>query len=194
MPAQAIPEEITQWLDAHDVVSPDKVGLLFEALYADLRRRARGALRNAHGSTLNTTGLVNEAYLRLVKADTIEVRSRQHFLALASKTMRWVILDTARARLRHRRGGHAQRIPFEDALFMSEDRAEELVNLDSALGRLSEIDPRLGNVVELRFFGGLSIDDIASTLAVSPRTVKRDWRKARAFLAREIAHETELIG
>jgi RNA polymerase sigma factor (TIGR02999 family) len=194
MPVRAVPEDITAWLVDHDVVPARKVDVLFEALYSDLRRRARFALRSEHGSTLNTTGLVNEAYLRLVAADDVEIRNRGHFLALASKTMRWVILDSARARLRQRRGGDVQHLPLDEALVMTEDRAEEILTIDAALARLNQVDPRLGDVVELRFFGGLSVEDTAEALDVSPRTVKRDWRKARAFLTREIAHESGADG
>lgn len=186
MKPENVPNEITLWLEEHTAASAETIGMLFEALYSDLRRRAHGALRHSPGATLNTTGLVNEAYLRLVSSGAIEFQNRGHFLALASKTMRWVLLDTARARLRQRRGGGAKRVDFDESLVMAEDRAEQILNIESALSRLSQIDRRLGDVVELRFFGGLSVEDTATVLDVSPRTVKRDWRKARAFLAREI--------
>lgn len=182
-----VPQEITRWLREREVADPAAMGSLFTALYGELKRRAHGALRREPaGATLNTTGLVNEAYLRLSAAGGLAVHDREHFLALASKTMRWVLVDTARARKRLRRGGDAQRVELDEAEAMSERRADELLALDGALERLSELDPRLGDVVELRYYGGLSVEETAAVLGVSSRTVKRDWHKARAFLAHQL--------
>lgn len=188
MDRTAIPNEITRWLRERELADPEAMGSLFAAMYSDLKRRAHSALRReSPGATLNTTGLVNEAYLRLAATGGLAIRDREHFLALASKTMRWVLVDTARARKRLRRGGDAQRVTLDEATVMSEARADELLALDGALERLAAVDPRLGEVVELRYYGGLSVEETAAALAVSPRTVKRDWHKARAFLALELS-------
>jgi RNA polymerase sigma factor (TIGR02999 family) len=184
METSLVPDEITSWLQARGVADPPAVGTLFEALYAELKRRAHGALRRTPaGGTLGTTGLVNEAYLRLSEAGGLEIRNRGHFLALASKTMRFVLLDTARARTRQRRGGGMQRVTLDEAQVMTEAHAEELIALDGALKRLAELEPRLGEAVELHYFGGLTVEEIAEVAGVSARTVKRDLSKARAFLA-----------
>ncbi len=169
------------------MADPPAVGSLFEALYVELKRRAHGALRRTPaGGTLSTTGLVNEAYLRLSEAGGIEIRNRGHFLALASKTMRYVLLDTARARTRQRRGGGLQRVTLDEAQVMTKGHAEELIALDGALERLAEFEPRLGEVVELHYYGGLTVEETAAAVEVSDRTVKRDLRRARAFLALEL--------
>ena len=183
----AVPDDITRWLRAHDPAFSEALPSLFTALYAELKRRAHFALgRSAGQATLATTGLVNEAYLRLSAAGSVALQDRHHFLALASRTMRWVLLDTARARKQLRRGGDAERVSLEEAKVMSERRADELLALDQALDRLAAVDARLAEVVEHRFFGGLTVEDTALALGRSPRTVKRDWHAARAFLAREM--------
>jgi len=187
MDSVPVPAEITRWLEARGVADPSAVASLFGALYADLKKRARSALRREPpGGTINTTALVNEAYLRLSEAGGLEIRSREHFLALASRTMRFVLVDMARARMRQRRGGDAQRVTLDEAMAMSERRADETLALDTALERLAEVDARLAEVVELRYYGGLEVTEVAEVLGVSDRTVKRDWRKARAFLAHEL--------
>lgn len=184
METSPVPAEIASWLHARGVADSPVVGTLFEALYAELKRRAHGALRRQPaGPTLSTTGLVNEAYLRLSEAHGLEIRDRGHFLALASKTMRYVLLDTARARTRQRRGGGLQRVSLDEAQVMTERHAEELIALDGALERLAGLEPRLGEVVELHYFGGLTVEEVAAAVGLSERTVKRDLRRARAFLA-----------
>lgn len=161
-------------------------------LYSDLKGRAHFALRRGpHGATLNTTGLVNEAYLRLSRADALHLKDRDHFFALASKAMRWVVMDYARARKRQRRGGDVERVTYEESLLMSEERAEEFLVLDQALNDLSVLDQRLAEVVEYRFFGGLSAKETSLVLGVSTRTIKRDWQAAKAFLAHRMGQETE---
>jgi RNA polymerase sigma factor (TIGR02999 family) len=160
---------------------------LFSALYRELKRQAHFALgRTPASETMNTTGLVNEAFLRLQSAEPIVINDRQHFLAVAAKAMRWVLMDFARARKRLRRGGDVERVSLDEAMVMSEQRADEIIALDTALAHLAELDPRLVDVVEYRVFGGLNSQEIAASLGVSTRTVKRDWRAARAFLAAEL--------
>lgn len=187
MAEHQIPEDITRWLEERHGGSREAVGQLFSALYDDVKKRAHAALRYNPGLvTVDATDLVNEAFLRLSGSGPLGLKDRRHFLALASRTMRWVLMDTARARKRQRRGGGAQKVTLEEAQVMSESRAEELLALDSALERLNSMDERLVEVVEHRFFGGLTVEETAETLELSPRTVRRDWARARAFLSREL--------
>jgi len=194
-----IPKDITRWLTERggkvegggEVGGEGDIDALFTALYDDLKRRAHVALRHSSpGATLDTTALVNEAFLRLSSTGPLELRDRGHFLAIASKTMRWVLMDTARARKRQRRGGDAQRVSLDEARVMSEVRADELLALDAALERLGGLDERLVELVEHRFFGGLSVDETANALDLSPRSVRRYWGRARAFLSRELQHSS----
>src|SRR5262249_34716264 len=134
------------------------------------------------GGTLVTTGLVHEAYLKLVDQSSAEWRDRAHFLALASVAMRHVLIDRAKARSRLKRGGVRRQGPLEDAISTAEDQAESLLEIDDALDRLAHIDPRLARVVECRFYGGLTEEEIAEALGVTVRTVERDWAKARLLL------------
>ncbi len=186
------PKEITQWLNSRETGDREALTKLFSALYSDLKRRAHFALRRGpSGATLNTTGLVNEAYLRLSRAAALDIEDRDHFFALASKAMRWVVMDYARARKRQRRGGDAERVTYEESLLMSKERAEDLLVLDQALNDLLVLDRRLAEVVEFRFFGGLSAKETALVLGISVRTVKRDWQAAKAFLAHRIGQGSD---
>lgn len=162
---------------------------LFDALYAELRRLASSAMRSERGDhTLQPTALVHEAYVRLVgSAGPFENRS--HFLAVAATAMRRVLIDHARARRTEKRGGQQHRIGVEDvdALAHHASGAQvDILAVDSALTRLHALDPRQGQIVELRFFGGLSVEEAAAVVGVSERTVKREWQIARAWLRREI--------
>ena len=158
---------------------------LYARLYDELRQIARQRLlRNHGGETLNTAALVHEAYLRLVDQTRIEGRDRAHFLALASRAMRFVLVDFARARAAQKRGGDADVIPLDAVQVAADDRAAELLALDDALERLSGFDPRLASLVEYRFFGGLTYDEIAAATGRSVPTVKRDWTRARTWLYR----------
>lgn len=187
MAAVDVPDEITRWLEEHDVAAPEAIPALFGALYSDLKRRAHFALAAAGPLTVSTTGLVNEAYLRLVEAGSVRINNRRHFLALAAKVMRWVAVDLARSRSRQRRGGGVEHVDIADAPgAFSDSRADEILALDQALRHLAEVDPRLVEVVEHRCFGGLSVEETADLLEVSARTVKRDWRAACSFLSREL--------
>src|SRR5687767_7789662 len=148
--------------------------------------------RERAGHTLQTTALVNEAYLRLVDVKKIAWRDRVHFLSVAARVMRRVLVDAARARASLKRGGHGERvahstaIDFDQLPAVESSRAAEVCQLDDALDALLRMDARRGQVIELRFFGGLSVEETAEVLDISPQTVMRDWRLARAWLAREL--------
>jgi len=155
-------------------------------LYQELRAIAhRQIARRANGATLETTGLVHEAYLKLVNRSRAEGYEREHFLALASLTMRHVLVNRARARRSLKRGGESAFITLDDG-HGAEAQNEQLLQLDEALSRLAALEPRLARVVECRFFGGLSEDEIAAALGVTVRTVQRDWVKARLLLRRAL--------
>jgi RNA polymerase sigma-70 factor (ECF subfamily) len=142
------------------------------------------------GQTLQATALVNEAFLRLVDVQRIDWRNRAHFLAMSARLMRRVLVDVARARQADKRGGDAVRVTFDEALVAGHEPGPELVRLDDALNALGALDERKGRVVELRFFGGLSVEETAEVLGVSSKTVSRDWEFARAWLQREIVGAT----
>ena len=161
---------------------------LFAEVYDELRKIAERQLRGALGSpTLNTTALVHEAYLKLSRDSGWTARDRYHFFALTARAMRELLIDHARTRSRQKRGGGVRPLSLEDAEVAVEERAEELVALDGALERLEVADPELARLVEWRFFGGLSMQEIADLLSCSERTVKRYWRSARAFLYQDLA-------
>ena len=163
---------------------------LFARVHHELRRLAAGHMhheRRAH--TLQATALVHEAYLRLVDQREIPADSRAHFFGTAARVMRRILIDHARARRADKRGGDQVRVDLEHAADVAVGAVgddQSLLDLDAALARLAEIDPRRARVVELRFFGGLTVEDIAGIMAVGPRTVDRDWRVARAWLRREL--------
>jgi RNA polymerase sigma factor (TIGR02999 family) len=187
MPTPDVPDGIASWLESNNIADTEAVRTFFDALYGELKRHAHFALTHTPAAeTLNTTGLVNETFLRLCAADPFPIHDRQHFLAVAAKTMRWVLMDFARARKRLRRGGEVARVGLDEAMVMSEHRADEVLALDGALESLAQLDPRLAAVVEQRVFGGLTNEEIAAALGVSTRTVKRDWRAAKAFLSTQL--------
>jgi RNA polymerase sigma-70 factor (ECF subfamily) len=160
---------------------------LISLVYDELRRLAAHYMRRERPDhTLQATALVHEAYLRLVKQREVPWQNRAHFFAIAGRLMRRVLVDHARAHCRGKRGGTLQRIPLGETLLFSPERSEELLELDRALILLAEEYPRQSQVVELRHFGGLTVDEVAEVLKVSPKTVKRDWSLARAWLHREI--------
>jgi RNA polymerase sigma factor (TIGR02999 family) len=160
---------------------------LIPLMYAELRRLAHHRLRHEHASrSLNTTGLVHDAYLKLMDVRHTQFRDRAHFLAMASRIMRRLLVDQARARCAAKRGGGIEGVELDEALCVSEPQAEALTHLDEALQRLDAIDPRQGRMVEQRYFGGLSLEEIAEALDVSLATVKRELRFAHAWLAAEL--------
>ena len=160
---------------------------LTPAIYAELHRRAHNYMKDErHGHTLQTTALVHEAWLRLADVSIADWKDRAHFFAIAAQTMRHILVDAARARHRVKRGSGAQRVDFDQIPDLSSGRDHELIAIDDALQALAKIDPRKAQVIELRFFGGLSVRETAEVLKISEQTVLRDWRLARAWLRREI--------
>lgn len=160
---------------------------LFPLVYDELRKMARHHMGHERpGHTLQTTALVHEAYLRLVHSDPEGIDTRAHFFAVAAQVMRRVLIDYARGVQRVKRGQGAQKVSLEDAALLADDRLEGLVAVDEALTRLATLDPRKSRVFEMRFFGGMSMEQAAGVLKVSPITIMRDWRMAKAWLAREI--------
>lgn len=156
---------------------------LFALVYDDLRRAAhQRLLRHRAGQTLSTTALVHEAYLRLVDESRVQWADRAHFLALASRAMRFVLIDYVRERTAGKRGGGAEAVPLDAVQLAAEERAVDLLVLDDALQQLSGYSPRLAELVEYRFFGGLTYEEIAEATGLSVPTVKRDWVRARAWL------------
>ena len=161
---------------------------LFALVYDQLKLLARNRLRaRAPNPSLGATGLVHEAYLKLADQTRVELRDRGHFFALAARAMRQVLVDGARRRATQKRGVFARPEELDGEALVVEARATELLALDQALVGLAGLDQRLSQVVELRFFGGLSVDEAAEALGTSARTVKRDWEKARALLQRELS-------
>jgi RNA polymerase sigma factor (TIGR02999 family) len=162
---------------------------LFTLVYEDLRRLARHHLRGRPTGTLGTTAIVNEAYLRLAGQTERSLQDRVHFMAVASRAMRYVLADHARAKLADKRGGGAARVELDSDLAVEHPRVQEILELEEALTRLGELNERLVRVVELRFFGGLTVPEAAEVLGVKERTVERDWFKARAFLHHHLRDE-----
>jgi RNA polymerase sigma factor (TIGR02999 family) len=164
----------------------ESVDRLVALLYEELRGIARRHLAaQGQGGTLQTTALVHEAYLKLVDQSRAEWSDRVHFLAVASTAMRHVLVDRARARVALKRGGAQQRVTLDEEIGV-DDQPDALLQLDEALKQLAELQPRLARVVECRFFGGLSEDEIAEALSLTVRTVQRDWAKARMLLRRAL--------
>lgn len=174
--------EITQLLRAVSTGDDDAVSRLFEIVYEELRARARAQLAGSAPQTLGATALVHEAYLKLTAGNTPEWNDRAHFYGVAATAMRHIAIDHARARKAQRRGGGAGKVNIDVAQIPVDDAAESLLALDAALNALAARSDRLAKLVELRFFAGLSVEDSATALATAPRTVKRDWRTARAFI------------
>jgi len=168
--------------------SQDSLNTLMPQVYDDLRAIARRQLAiRAGGGTLSTTGLVHEAYLKLVAQARVSWKDRAHFVALAALAMRHVLVDRAKARLAGKRDGERQRISFDEAVIPSEDQPELLLELSDAIDQLARVEPRLAQVVDCRFFGGMSEDEVAEAMGVTTRTVQRDWAKARMLLRRALA-------
>jgi len=163
---------------------------LLPLVYAELRRVAARQLRRERADhTLQPTALVHEAYIRLVDQRQVDWRNRAHFFGVAAQVMRRILVDHARSYGYEKRGAGAQRVGLDDANVFSEERAGELVALDEALTELATVDPRKSRLVELRFFGGLNIDETAEVMELSPTTVQREWRAAKAWLQRFIKGE-----
>jgi RNA polymerase sigma factor (TIGR02999 family) len=180
---QSLTDLLIDWCDGNDAA----LQRLTPLVYDELRRIAhRYMLHERQGHTLQTTALVNEAYLRLAGEQKIDWQSRTHFFAVMARVMRHVLTDHARRRSYAKRGGAMKQVSLAETDVMSPERAEELVALDEALAELAQIDPRKSQVVELRYFGGLSLEETAEALDISLMTVRRDWRTAKAWLYRRI--------
>lgn len=158
---------------------------LIPLVHAELRRIARRYMgRQSPGHTLQTSALINEAYMRLVDQQSVAWKDRAHFFAVSAQIMRNILIDHARKYRYAKRGGGLRKIELDEAAAMAEERAAEFVALDEALSELTTVDPRKSQIVELRFFGGLNIEETAEVMKVSPATVQREWRAARAWLQR----------
>ena len=164
---------------------------LMPIVHDELRRLARRLMRSERsGHTLQTTALVNEAYIRLVDLSRVRWQDRAHFFAMSARLMRRILVDHARSRNDQKRGGSLKKVSLDEALVVGKEKRADLVALDDALEALAEIDPRKSRVVELRFFGGLSVDETAEALHVSGETVMRDWRLAKVWLLRELGRKS----
>lgn len=182
------PQEVTQLLADWGRGDKSAFDKLFPLVHEELRRIAQRQMNHERpGHTLQATALVNEAYLKLAGNEGFEWRDRAHFYAVCAQVMRHVLIDHARAHARDKRGGGAVQVSLNDAIALSEQRAEELVALDEALRSLEHLDPQKGRIVEMRYFGGLSIEETAEVLDISPRTVRREWRRSKAWLYRMIS-------
>jgi RNA polymerase sigma factor (TIGR02999 family) len=160
---------------------------LIPLVYRELRQMAARQMRHERvDHTLQTTALVHEAYLKLVEQTPASWQNRAHFFAVAAQVMRHILIDHARGQAREKRGGGVAVIQLDEALVFSPEQSSELLEVDAALRRLTELDPRQGKIVELRFFGGLTVDETAAVLGISPKTVKRDWSVAKAWLHGEL--------
>ena len=186
--------EITHLLKAWGRGDSAALDRLTPLIYERLRRMARGYMSTERpGHTLQPTALVNEAFLRLVDARDLDWTDRAHFFAVCARVMRRILVDAARSRAAIKRGGHADRVAHSTAIDLDQlpDPASEIsaqvCALDEALNTLAQIDPRRAHVIELRFFGGLTVDETAQVIQTSPQTVMREWRLARAWLARELS-------
>ena len=197
MKGTASQEDITQLLLAWGAGDAAALDELMPIVYAELRKLARSYMRNQRADhTLQTTALVNEAYLRLIDSSRVKWQNRTHFFAISAQLMRRVLVDFARQRGSQKRGGEVQKIELDEALVVVADDGQktDLVALDEALKVLAEMNPRQSQTVELRYFGGLSEEEIAEHLGVSVRTVRRDWSVARAWLYRNLSEPPAVAG
>jgi len=182
-PAEGVTELLLAWNQGDEAA----LERLIPIVHVELRRLARRQMRRERKShTLQTTALVNEVYLRLVDVNRVRWQDRTHFFAMSARLMRRVLVDHARSRKYQKRGGNAIRVTLTSSMTLATDRGADLVALDDALTALTEFDARKGRVVELRFFGGLTVEETAQALGVSAETVMRDWRMAKAWLHKEL--------
>lgn len=180
-------EDVTRILVSWSAGEPDAAQRLMPLVYEELRGLARQYLqRERRDHTLQATGLVHEAYLRLVGQTATTWQNRAHFFGVAAAVMRRILVDYARSHRAEKRGGNLEKLQLDEASALSPQKDVDLVALDDALNDLAKFDPRQSQIVELRFFGGLTVEEVGEVLEISPRTVKREWRLARAWLRREI--------
>ncbi|MBI4468183.1 MAG: sigma-70 family RNA polymerase sigma factor [Acidobacteria bacterium] len=182
------PHQVTHLLLAWNQGDSSALEQLIPLVHEELHRLARKYMRNERpGHVLQTTALIHEAYLRLIDVDRITWQNRAHFFAVSARVMRRILVDFARARQSRKRGGDALQVTLGESLELDEPQQDDLVALDDALKTLAALDPRKAQVVELRYFGGLSVEETAEVLAVSPDTVMRDWKMAKLWLFQELS-------
>jgi RNA polymerase sigma factor (TIGR02999 family) len=180
--------EVTQLLIAWSDGDKSALDKLMPLVYDELRRLAHHYMSHERPShTLQTTALVNEAYVKLVNRQRVHWQNRAHFFAIAAQLMRCILVDHARSHAYAKRGGKAPKIELDETLVISKQRAAEVVALDEALKQLAELDPQQSRIVELRFFGGLTIEETAEVVRLSPATIKREWTTAKAWLYHELS-------
>ena len=184
------PSQITHLLRRWSEGDSEALDQLIPLVYDRMRQLAHQRIRSEPGGSLNTTALVHEAYLKLADAPEADVRDRGHFLALASRVMRHLLVDHARARMAAKRGAGVTPIDFDEAIWVADEDLEAVTDLDDALKRLASMDQRRSRILEQRYFGGLTLEETAEALDVSLATVKRDLRSARAWLATELRGES----
>jgi RNA polymerase sigma factor (TIGR02999 family) len=188
--ASASTHEVTRLLQAWGLGDDSALERLMPLVYNELHRLAHRYMAGEQpGQTLQTTALVHEVYLRLVDANDIDWQNRAHFYGLCARLMRRILVDFARSRNYQKRGGQSPHIELEEAATVSAVVGSELLAVEEALKQLAAVDSRKSEVVELRFFGGLTVEETATALRVSPETVMRDWKLAKAWLLRELSHE-----
>lgn len=188
--AEPTPHEVTQLLLAWSEGDEAALDRLVSLVYAELRILAKRYMRRERPEhTLQATALINEAYLRLIDAKRVRWQDRAHFFGVAARLMRQILVDFARERGYQKRGGAVRQVSLDEALVVGKKQDEDLVALDEALSALAETDLRKSQVVELRFFGGLSIEETAEALKVSPETVRRDWRLAKSWLLQKLSEK-----
>jgi RNA polymerase sigma factor (TIGR02999 family) len=179
--------QLTELLQQLSSGRSDALGQVMDAVYGELRRQAARYLRRErHNHTLQPTALVNEAFLKLIDQRKVQWQNRAHFLGIAAQAMRRIVIDHARARQRIKRGGVQQPVTLDEAMIAGEARSIDVLALDEALTRLAQIDERQARIVELRYFGELSVEETAEVTGLSPATVKREWAMARAWLHSEL--------
>jgi RNA polymerase sigma-70 factor (ECF subfamily) len=184
------PQEVTRLLEDWSNGDESALDKLTPLVYQELRQIAhRYMSRERPGHTLQTTALVNEAYLRLVNQKQVHWQNRAHFFGVAAQVMRHLLVDHARRHTRAKRGGAVQQVSLDEAAVMSPERAVEMIALDEALVELTTIDARKGRIVELRFFGGLNVEETAHVLKIAPITVRREWNSAKAWLYKAVTIE-----
>jgi RNA polymerase sigma factor (TIGR02999 family) len=183
----SVSHELTQLLISWGQGDQSAIDQLMPLVRTELRRLARNYMaRENPGHTLQTSALINEAYIRLVDQQNVPWQNRNHFFAVAAQVMRHILIDHARAHLYAKRGGGAHKVSLDEVEASTSQRAVELLALDDSLNSLAALDPRKSQIIELRFFGGLTIEETAEAMNISPITVTREWRTARAWLRREI--------
>jgi len=186
-------EEITQLLTNWSRGESSALDRLVPLVYPELRRIAKRQMaRESPDHTLQTSALINEAYLKLVDCENVEWENRAHFFAVAAQIMRHILIDHARKYLYSKRGAGAQHVPLEEAAIIDEKRSADLVALDEALNCLAALDARRSQIIELKFFGGFNADEIAEVMSVSPSTVQREWRAAKAWLHHTMTRQTNI--